>query len=58
MRVGVVRYRSRKLRAPVHVIANDSPEAAELRGFRDRLRAEPEVCSAYEALKRSILVRG
>ena len=58
MRVGAVAQRGRPFRVHAHVIAADSVEAAELRAFRDRLRAEPELCSAYEACKRSILAAG
>jgi hypothetical protein len=55
---GRVRHRGQQFRVHVHVIANDSPEAAELWAFRDRLRAEPEIRLAYEALKRGILAGG
>jgi GrpB-like predicted nucleotidyltransferase (UPF0157 family) len=42
----------------VHVIATSSPEAKELRRFRDQLRADPDLVAAYVAVKKAILVSG
>lgn len=58
MRVGTVEYAGKLFRLHVHVICAEAEEAAEMRVFRDRLRAEPEFQAAYEALKRRILERG
>jgi RimJ/RimL family protein N-acetyltransferase/GrpB-like predicted nucleotidyltransferase (UPF0157 family) len=58
MRVGSVEYSGRRFLLHVHVIAADSPEAAELRSFRDRLRADAKLCEQYAACKRAILDAG
>lgn len=58
MRVGTVLHGGQPFRFHAHVIAADAPEAATLRAFRDRLRAEPELRFAYEACKRRILRAG
>jgi GrpB-like predicted nucleotidyltransferase (UPF0157 family) len=58
MRVGAVEHGGRRFRLHAHVLCADSPEAGELRAFRDRLRAEPEFRAAYEACKRGILAAG
>src|SRR6516165_4883750 len=42
----------------VHVLAASSPEVAELRRFRDRLRADPNLVASYVAAKRAILANG
>jgi GrpB-like predicted nucleotidyltransferase (UPF0157 family) len=42
----------------VHVIAADSPEAGELRAFRDRLRADPGLAASYVAAKKAIIAEG
>jgi GrpB-like predicted nucleotidyltransferase (UPF0157 family) len=42
----------------VHVLAASSPEVQGLRGFRDRLRADPALRAAYVAAKRAILADG
>ena len=42
----------------VHVLAASSPEAEELRRFRDRLRADPDLVASYVAAKRAILASG
>jgi len=42
----------------VHVISATSPEVAEMRAFRDRLRANSELVAAYVARKRRIIARG
>ena len=58
MRVGTLEHAGSVFRLHVHVIAADSPEAAGLRGFRDRLRADPQLMDAYVARKRAILAAG
>jgi GrpB-like predicted nucleotidyltransferase (UPF0157 family) len=58
MRVGAVTHCGKRFRVHAHVLAADAAEAAELRAFRDRLRAEPEFRTAYEACKRNILAAG
>jgi len=58
MRVGTLRHRGRIFRLHVHVIATGSPEVAQLRAFRDRLRADPGLRAAYGARKREILSGG
>ncbi len=42
----------------VHVIPVASPEVNEMRAFRDRLRADPELVAAYVARKRQIIAGG
>jgi GrpB-like predicted nucleotidyltransferase (UPF0157 family) len=58
MRVGAVDHAGSTFRLHVHVIAAAAPEAAALRAFRDRLRADPDLVTAYVARKRAILVAG
>jgi [ribosomal protein S18]-alanine N-acetyltransferase len=58
MRVAGVEFRGAWYNVHAHVIAADSPEAAELRQFRDRLRSDPVLRAAYEAEKRRILAAG
>lgn len=58
MRVGAVVHKGRPFRNHAHVIAADATEVADLRTFRDRLRAEPEFRTAYEVCKQRILAAG
>jgi len=58
MRVGCTDYDGTRFRLHAHVIAVDSPEVAELRTFRDRLRGEPMFLEQYVALKRKIIGSG
>ena len=58
MRIGSVDYEGSRFRLHVHVIADDSPEVAEFRAFRDRLRGDPLVLKQYVALKRKIVKDG
>jgi GrpB-like predicted nucleotidyltransferase (UPF0157 family) len=58
MRVGAVRFRGRTYRLHVHVIAARSPEAQQLRAFRDRLRASRQTVERYVERKRAILAAG
>ena len=58
MRVGAIEYAGRRFRIHAHVVAEDSPEVAELIGFRDRLRGNPEFLRSYVEQKRAILAVG
>jgi GrpB-like predicted nucleotidyltransferase (UPF0157 family) len=58
MRLGAVRHEGALFRVHAHVLAPDSPEFAQLRAFRDRLRTDPAFRAAYEATKRAILAAG
>jgi GrpB-like predicted nucleotidyltransferase (UPF0157 family)/mannose-6-phosphate isomerase-like protein (cupin superfamily) len=58
MRIGSVDYEGSRFRLHVHVIADDSPEVAEFRAFRDRLRGDPLVLKQYVALKRKMVKDG
>jgi GrpB-like predicted nucleotidyltransferase (UPF0157 family) len=58
MRTGSVVHDNVTFLLHVHVIAISSPEAAELRRFRDRLRADPDLVAAYVAAKKAILASG
>jgi len=58
MRLGALDYDGATFLLHVHVVPADSPEVAELRGFRDRLRADPALVAAYVARKRAIIGAG
>jgi GrpB-like predicted nucleotidyltransferase (UPF0157 family)/mannose-6-phosphate isomerase-like protein (cupin superfamily) len=58
MRVGSVDYDGSRFHLHVHVIAADSPEVAEFRAFRDRLRSDPLILKQCVALKRKIVRDG
>src|SRR4029077_2558800 len=58
MRIGSIVYDGTTFLLHVHVIAASSPEARELRRFRDRLRADPDLVASYVAPKRAILASG
>jgi len=58
MRVGTMEYAGRQFRIHAHVVAEDSPEVAQLIWFRDRLRRDPEFLRSYVAQKREILASG
>jgi GrpB-like predicted nucleotidyltransferase (UPF0157 family) len=58
MRVGSIDLDGCRFRLHAHVITQDSPEVAELRTFRDRLRGEPVLLEQYVALKRKIIAQG
>jgi GrpB-like predicted nucleotidyltransferase (UPF0157 family)/mannose-6-phosphate isomerase-like protein (cupin superfamily) len=58
MRVGSIQHDDTRFQLHAHVIAADSPEAAVLRNFRDRLRADPRLQDRYVALKKQILAEG
>jgi GrpB-like predicted nucleotidyltransferase (UPF0157 family) len=58
MRTGAFEYQGRRYLAHVHVVAEGSGEAEDLRYFRECLRADPELRSAYVAFKKRILASG
>jgi putative acetyltransferase len=58
MRTGAVAYDGTTFLLHVHVIAASSPEAEELRCFRDRLRADPGLVASYVAAKKAVLASG
>src|SRR5207302_8912163 len=58
MRIGAIEHNRKTFRVHAHVIAEDSPEIAVLRGFRDRLRADDGMRAAYVEKKRAILAEG
>lgn len=58
MRVGSIRYDGDTFRLHVHVVPASSGEPDELRAFRDRLRADPEILEAYVRRKREIIEGG
>ena len=58
MRTGSVVHDGTTFQLHVHVIAACSPEAAELRRFRDRLRADSNLVVSYVAAKKAILASG
>lgn len=58
MRVGALDYDGATFRLHVHVVPASSDEPGELRAFRDRLRADPEMLKAYVERKKQIIVEG
>jgi GrpB-like predicted nucleotidyltransferase (UPF0157 family) len=58
MRMGSLVHDGTAFNLHFHVIAASSPEVQELRGFRDRLRADPALMAAYVKAKRAILAEG
>lgn len=58
MRLGTLEHDGATFLLHAHVIPADSPEIAELRRFRDRLRADPRLVAAYVARKREIIGAG
>jgi GrpB-like predicted nucleotidyltransferase (UPF0157 family) len=58
MRMGSLVHDGTAFNLHVHVIAASSPEAQEMRSFRDRLRADPALVAAYVAAKKAILADG
>src|SRR6516225_9442637 len=58
MRTGSVLYDGATFLLHVHVIAASSPEANELRHFRDRLPADSDLVASYVAAKKTILASG
>jgi GrpB-like predicted nucleotidyltransferase (UPF0157 family) len=55
---GSLRHDGSAFNLHVHVLAASSPEVQQLRGFRDRLRADAALRAAYVAAKRAILADG
>lgn len=58
MRVGAIEHCGQTYRLHMHIVAEDSEEAAALYRFRDVLRTDPLLRDAYQAKKRSILQSG
>ena len=58
MRVGMFAYDGESFRLHVHVLAEDAEEAATLIGFRDRLRADPDLLATYVERKRAVIADG
>lgn len=58
MRVGTLEHQGRAFPLHVHVLASSAPEVAQLRAFRDRLRADPQLVAAYVARKKKIIAAG
>ena len=58
MRLGSTTYDGDTFRLHVHVVSASSDEPDELRAFRDRLRADPEMMDAYVRRKRDIIESG
>jgi GrpB-like predicted nucleotidyltransferase (UPF0157 family) len=58
MRVGAIEHSGEVFRLHVHVVEQDSPEAIDLRRFRDVLRVDHALSAAYQAKKRAILQSG
>jgi GrpB-like predicted nucleotidyltransferase (UPF0157 family) len=58
MRTGSVVHDGTTFLLHVHVLAATSPEAEQLRCFRDRLRTDPILVAAYVAAKKAILASG
>lgn len=58
MRVGAIEHGGEIFRLHVHVVAQNSAEAADLRRFRDVLRKDHALSAAYQAKKRAILQSG
>ena len=58
MRVGAIAQGDRCYQLHVHILAADSKEAANLLRFRDVLRENPSLLTAYVTRKREILEAG
>lgn len=58
MRVGTVRHEDTAFPVHAHVIAGHSSEIDEMRGFRDRLRSDPDLVARYVARKQAIISGG
>jgi GrpB-like predicted nucleotidyltransferase (UPF0157 family) len=58
MRLGSIRHDGDTFKLHVHVVPASSDEPDELRAFRDRLRADPEMMEAYVRCKRDIIEGG
>jgi GrpB-like predicted nucleotidyltransferase (UPF0157 family) len=58
MMQGAIQDNGQYYRIHVHVVPTNLDDAAELREFRDALRADPAMCAAYTARKRAIVAAG
>ena len=58
MRIGTIAHEGEAFVLHVHVVPAHSPEVADLRDFRDRLRVDPDLVDQYVAVKRAILEAG
>jgi GrpB-like predicted nucleotidyltransferase (UPF0157 family) len=58
MRIGSVLFDRTRFRLHLHVLAQEAPEIEVLRGFRDRLIADPSMRVRYAALKNQIVASG
>jgi GrpB-like predicted nucleotidyltransferase (UPF0157 family) len=58
MRTGAIDHEGEMFLLHVHVVPESGSETAELRDFRDRLRADPALVEKYVAAKRAILDAG
>ncbi len=58
VRIGTIDREGDTFRIHVHVLTKDAPEVARQRHFRDTLRADPTLVTAYVADKRRIATGG
>jgi GrpB-like predicted nucleotidyltransferase (UPF0157 family) len=58
MRTGAIDHEGETFLLHVHVVPESGPETAELRDFRDRLRADSALVAEYVAAKRAVLDAG
>jgi GrpB-like predicted nucleotidyltransferase (UPF0157 family) len=58
MRVGALEHKGDVFRLHVHVLAESSPEVAQMCAFRDRLRVDRPLRRDYVAHKRRIVAKG
>ncbi len=58
MRIGAIDHEGDTFLLHVHVVPESGSETAELRDFRNRLRADPALVEKYVAAKRAILEAG
>jgi len=58
MRLGALDHGGTTFLLHFHVLPGDSSEVAELRAFREQLRADPALVAAYVARKRGIIDAG
>ena len=56
--LGAIDHEGARFRIHAHIVPADTPEPAELRGFRDALIADPELRAAYTARKHAIVDAG
>jgi mannose-6-phosphate isomerase-like protein (cupin superfamily)/GrpB-like predicted nucleotidyltransferase (UPF0157 family) len=58
MRIGSIEFNGSRFLLHAHVIADDSPEVADFRTFRDRLLADQTLLDRYVALKNRLIGEG